>query len=350
MSLLFRSADGSSWPVEKCPTELLKWYATANNRSITQEHRDAAIDELSRRPEEPEEAKPPTASNRSREPKKSTALAKTDTASLTFALNSASEINERLALLEQQVNLVSPAMFVGEVPDGFQIVSSIVRVDTSVNSSGYVESDDLIHMGSGKFMLSGTALKRVQSAAGVSWSRSESGRTDDRSQMNYWEYTAVGYVSDLDGTKRRITGTYELDLRDGSAQVEEIFAQAKQREEKERKKNPKYEGDGGAAALRAKRRFGAALAETGAKNRALVDMGFKRTQKIEDWKKPIVAVRLMFTGRTEDPELRREFSRMLAAQAIGSSIPALYPTSEPRQLPAVRPIEVEPELVEGEVQ
>jgi hypothetical protein len=130
-------------------------------------------------------------------------------------------------------------------------------------------------------------------------------------------------------------------MRDGSAQVEEVVEKALERE-----KDPNFKGirDGGKSAVRAKRRFGAALAETGAKNRALVDMGFKRTRTLEEWKKPIVAVRLMFTGRTEDPELRREFSRMMAAQALGTSMPSLYPShAEPRQLSAHDPIDIDPE-------
>lgn len=335
--ITFRTKSGKTYTPADAPIELLKWYATANNNTITDAQREAAVDELSRRPEEPSTSEGPP------EPKgQSKALAKVNSSELTFALTSATEINERLAALESQVNLVAPAMFVGELPEGFQIVSSVVRVDTRTNEKGYIEGDDLIYMG-GKYMLSGTALKRVQSASGVSWSRAESGRTDDRTIVNYWEYVAVGYVTDLDGTRRRITGTYELDMREGSGQYDEIVEQAKQREAKERKKNANYQGDGGAAAIRAKRRFGAALAETGAKNRALCDMGFKRTQRLEDWKKPIVAVRLMFTGRTDDPELRREFSKMLAAQAIGASMPALYPAAQTAALPP-RTVDVEPDF------
>jgi hypothetical protein len=333
MSITFRDTKGHEYTVETAPAELLR--AAEKSDKASPAARAAAEAELNRRAElggdepDPEVVKAPA------KPPAGTALVKAS--DLTFALTNVEAINQKLAELESKVILLSPALYVGELPEGFQLVSSVIRIDLSKNEKGYVESDDVVHMGGKKFMLSGTAMKRVQRGAAVTWGNGECGRTDDRSTMNVWEYTAVGYVTDIDGSRRRITGTYEVDLRDGSAQYEEIVEQAKERQAK-----PNYKGevDGGKAAVRAKRRFGMQLAETGAKNRALCDMGFKRSYTLEELKKPIVAVRLMFTGKTDDPILKRQFSTMLAAQAIGVAMPALYPAAEPAQLPAPRVMDI----------
>ena len=73
-------------------------------------------------------------------------------------------------------------------------------------------------------------------------------------------------------------------------------------------------------------------AESKAKLRALRSLGIKTSFTQEELKLPFAVARLMWTGRTADPELRRMFAEKQADAMIGANA-ALY-GSPPRQLPA----------------
>ena len=130
-------------------------------------------------------------------------------------------------------------------------------------------------------------------------------------------YTAVGYVRNFDGTPREIFGTKEMDLREGSAQVEALVERAQgQKADGTDRKDPKKQ-------IREMRLHLLSHAETKAKLRAIRSLGIKSGYTEEELRKPFAVARVMWTGRTDDPELRRMFAEKTADAMLGG-ITSLY--------------------------
>src|SRR5690606_27908444 len=170
----------------------------------------------------------------------------------------------------------------------------------------------------GRLGLAGDTLNRIAAAAGLTWDPHASGRLDDGSDPHYCHYRAVGHVRHFDGSIRTVTGEVEIDAREGSPQIEEIRSKAAARARKDNRKN-----DGGEAQIRELRKFLLRHAESKAKNRAIACMGVKRSYAPAELQKPFAVARLMWTGQTDDPELRREFARMHAERMLDGTA-ALY--------------------------
>jgi hypothetical protein len=92
------------------------------------------------------------------------------------------------------------------------------------------------------------------------------------------------------------------------------------------------------------------LAETKAKSRAIRSLGVRTAYEPAELAKGFAVLRLQFTGRSEDPEVEREVSIMIARRALGASA-MLYNTPggeramlQPREkTPVPRVVDVEPE-------
>jgi hypothetical protein len=318
--LIFRSRQGQ-FTIDKCPVVLLKWYSQ-NEDPKWAKHREAAIDELSRRPAEdvptaavraPSEPPTPNAATPvERKPvataqASGTALAKQEWKLSAFVSKEAEVLNERLAKITDTCHLITPTTVFGDMPPGYAAQVTIVAVN---------KTEDCVNI-EGNLMLSAHTLKRVSTAVGISWDMALTKRTDDNGQRIYWSFQAVGVYTDIDGEKRQLSGVYELDLRDDSARVRSIFAKefkkatddADEEFDKTRGGKPDSELDDYWDHLMEKsesrhklsaekeidglRKNGLTRAETGAKSRAIAEL-IKRSERGNNaWSKPIACVRLI---------------------------------------------------------
>ncbi len=239
--------------------------------------------------------------------------------SLGKAIRDPQAVTKFLSELAQNYHLVGPATSVDMLPEGFGVAVSYVQVNP----------DDCYDVGNGKLALPNNELKRIAVAAGLTWDTERSGRIDNGRDPHLAAYRAVGSYRAFDGTVLTVSGSVEIDMRDGSPQLEALRAAAVRR-------NAKDNGDGEIMMIR---KFIVRHAETKAKLRAIADMGIRRAYAAQELSKPFAISRLTWTGETEDVGLRREFARMFADNFFASSR-VLYGAAAAtpvRQLPAPKP-------------
>ncbi len=231
---------------------------------------------------------------------------------VTGAYRNPEAVTPRLQSAAENFNLVSPATSAPVLPEGCSIVLSAVVVDVK---------NDTYDVGDGKLGLSKAVLDRIGAAAGVSWDAQQSGRMDDGSHPHYCVYRAVGWTRHLDGTEVQLLGTKEMDLRDGSAQIAAMWERYKRAKEKyDRGGSSKgYPPKEPTAQINEMRLHILSHAETKARLRAIRSMGVKSGYTKEELQKPFVVARLMFSGHSNDPELRRAFAMKTADSMLGGS-------------------------------
>lgn len=234
---------------------------------------------------------------------------------LTGTYRVASEANSRMEWAQRNCHLIAPATSVGALPEGCGIAMSLVQVDAAL---------DTYDVGMGKRGLSKSVLQRLASALGVSWDPSASGRLDVASDPYYCRWRAVGQYRSFDGQLQVMHAEKELDLRDGSPTCQALEAQAK-------RSNRTANGQ-----IREVRAHIQSHAETKAQLRAIRSLGIKTSYTKAELDKPFVAARVMFTGQTDDPELRRVFAAKTADSFLSGSR-SLYggPGSVP--MPSIEP-------------
>lgn len=230
------------------------------------------------------------------------------------SFESGSRANEILAAAAERFHLVSPASSVGSLPEGCEVATSFVQIDTANES---------YDVGMGKRGLSKVALDRIASAAGISWDPIASCRLDDGSDPYYVSFRAVGTLRGFDGTPVTIVGTKEMDLRPRSPQLESLEAKAKAK------------GKSSDAQVREMRLHIMGHAESKARLRAIRSIGIRTSYTPDELAKPFLIARLVFTGRTDDPELGRAFA-MVRANAMLGGMAAMY-GAPAAQLPASQP-------------
>lgn len=260
---------------------------------------------------------------------KSTALANTGGAqimqrpsqSIVGSYADAAKADAALRAMSEAYHLVAPATSCGSLPLGHEVSISLVYVNAETETSS---------VGGGKVSLAATALKRIAAAASIDWDDEKSRRLDNGRDPHYVHFKAVGIVKNLDGTKRRVTGEVEIDMREGSPQVIAMEQRA-------------GEGKNFQSQLRDTRNFILRHAETKAKSRAIADMGVRRSYTKAELEKPFAVARLSFTGRTEDPQLQAVFASKIADAALGAG-QSLYgtpvgmrPQQSPPELPGHAP-------------
>ena len=171
--------------------------------------------------------------------------------------------------------------------------------------------------------ISGSSLARMAIAAGIVWlpKAQEIGTVP-----NLWRYCAHGAVMGYDGSPQTITGTAEVDLRDGSAQIggwtPSKWRGLAMRNSKLLKRNPK-------AAIQQTihgwtdqrvlltRRHGLRVAETKAKNAAIRTFGLKSTYTVEELSRPFVVCRVIYLPDMTDESVKKA----VVAQALrGASV------------------------------
>lgn len=205
-----------------------------------------------------------------------------------------------LKAASRTAHLVSPAPTFGLLPPGFGVRLAAVLVDSRTETYPIP--------GGSKLGLSKVALDKIGHALGLSWDPVQSRRLDDGRDPRYCRYRAVGSYLGPDGIRHFVSAEKELDLRDGSPTVEGLHEQQK----------AKGKGDA-TKQVRELRMHIVSHAETKARLRAIRSMGIRTSYDKDELEKPFVAVQVMFTGQTEDPELRREFAKMQAAAALGGT-------------------------------
>jgi hypothetical protein len=244
------------------------------------------------------------------------------------SMNDPKAVTKHLTELALSHHIVSPATTVDALPPGCGVAVNYVLVDPSTEKGGprevYKVGDDL--------GLSGTTLAKIGAAAGVDWDASQSGRLDNGSDPHYCHFRAVGHVRNLDGSVRTLTGEVEIDARQGSPQIDEIKQKAARRDQP---------NDGGASQILELRKFLLRHAESKAKNRAIASMGLKRSYTKAELAKPFAVCRLMWTGQTDDPELKRVFAEKTADAMIGG-MASLYGRPAPQPAPAAHALPAPP--------
>lgn len=198
-------------------------------------------------------------------------------------------------------HLISPSTSASSLPLGCEVSMSIVRLNVTT---------DAHTVGGGKYSLLKHALKMLANAAGISFLPGESHRLDDERDPRYVHYRAVGVWQALDGNILPVTADKELDLRDGSDQTNEVLAQATGDNEKAKR-------DRGEKTLRAMRANILSHAQTKAELRAIRAALGIRAYTVQDFEKPWVVAKLIFTGRSQDPGLMRENAAAIRDKMLG---------------------------------
>lgn len=264
--------------------------------------------------------------SRPRNPPPRRAIERVDPSSyrdLLGAYSDAKAATEAMEKLAEIGHLISPAPAVASVPEGCEILVAAV----------YIDPDRETYSIAGDVGLSKVALNKLAGAAGICWS-TESRRMDDGSDRQYVHWCSVGHVRDFSGQLVPHVANKRMDLRDDSPTARDL----------QNRSENKARRTGGQVAdwrsqLRDMRLFILEHAETKAKNRLLRDALHLRTSYTADeLRKPFFAVRLQFTGRTSDPELRRLFAARIADSFLGASAAMFGPAATPPVLPPASPM------------
>lgn len=240
-------------------------------------------------------------------------------------------VTDLLRDADEHFHVITPATVCPHLPEGFEIATTSVTID--VDRETYdarprrerqaeraAQVRAMTHGGDRSNeprCLGKSALDRIALAAGVSWDAVQTRRIDDGSHPHFCVHQAVGTIRQFDGTLAVLPiGTRPIDLRLGSRQIagmsDERVAQMRATIER--------------------------LSETMARLRVLRSLGIRSSyERQELLKKPFLVVHLLFTGATDDPELRKMFARMTAEAVLGAQR-SLY--GAPASLAAPVPVEL----------
>ncbi len=199
-------------------------------------------------------------------------------------------------------NLLVPSIQIINNVQKFQKIAVEV-----VNVSANPKDGDVFKVGKkdGKdqFSLMKTPLRRISNAVGISWIPNECHRVDNRSDRDYFEYAVAGWITKPDGSKMNISGVKAIDVQ---TYVSERRMKL-QHDFEDKKLKKWYDGpvikDKEEARIIIerecqkteieRRKHGLALAESGAKNRAIRDIGnLKGAYTAEELAKPFIILRV----------------------------------------------------------
>jgi len=236
-------------------------------------------------------------------------------------------LQKRLEDFGARYNFLSPVVSIEWIPDFYSISAVRVPVDTrSMKEGGEVfevgwakESKDK------KFSLSKAPIERIAMAAGADVLQVL--RTDDRTDPHYCECSALVSIPDVGtGRSRRVQGTAEIDLREGSALCEKMarenekayqarLARAEREgwSKKPTKSDPRVRvGEMRATIVR--------RCETAAILRAYRrGFGIKSHYTYDELARPFLVLRLVESGHCDDPEARKAYTQMALARMAGAS-------------------------------
>lgn len=285
-----------------------KW-AASNQRKL-----DAVIAEIERRASGGAHVEAPPVAAATAPPAAATAAPKTAIA-LGASIAEGGNLMATLEKLSESAILVAPTVACQRLPEGVEVVISMVRADT--------KSKDVyptVHRGKDappkpddELGLSGALLFRIAAAAGMTWVRDATVRVDDGKNPYRVYYRTWVRWQDIDGSFHEVPGECDCDLSDGGAQAIEIVNKAKQRDREPEKQ------------LAEARKFIQRSTLTKAMDSAIrkaLGLRHSYTRK-ELEEKPFAVVKPFFTGHTDDPALKPLFAQIVA-QRFGLAVPQLY--------------------------
>ncbi len=221
----------------------------------------------------------------------------------------------RLRIAAENFNLISPTLS-GSLPEGCEAIFSPVLID--------IQRETYRLPGSSKLGLSKQALQRIAAAAGLSWMPSESRRLDDGSDPHYCHYRAVAMRKNFDGSLAMLMAEKVMDLREGSAQVESMVSKSDSKAARGGTADSRTAGlEKVRKQLVETRLHILGHAETKAQLRVIRSLGIATGYDEATLQKPFVVVSVSFTGRTDDPELKKIFGHEIARNMLGAHA-ALY--------------------------
>lgn len=245
------------------------------------------------------------------------------------------QLIEGVRKLHGKFNVCMPITQPDLIPEMYAVALRPVAIDTRVDQKGKPLGPDVYQdqRDRSKYGLTKIGLAKFAAAANISWHPAYTGRVDDRTEQWVRSYRAVGVVLGLDATPRYITAHKTIDLRatkwgekrstwDGKEKVTRIVTEG-----------GKDALGMSELALQQARQFIDEVCESKAMNRVLRNYAFvKGLYTREELDKPFVISALVFTGHTEDPELRREVARAMAERAIGSTTALFGPAPSANHL------------------
>jgi hypothetical protein len=211
---------------------------------------------------------------------------------------------ELLNKIEQDYNLVG-AIAIGEMPLGHSVLMTVVRV----GEREWFKTDQGV-------ALSGNALTRIADAAGVSIIGSVQSQYDPRGLSSFDVMIAR---QELSGSIRSMSAMGQIDMRPGTKEYEGYVEAGEARLEKARAEKWKSLPDP-LGQIKMKLKHLPALAQTKAYLQAVRKLlSLNKSFTDAEAKKPFVVLKLAFTGKTDDPALRRMFARGLMQAALGGT-------------------------------
>lgn len=221
----------------------------------------------------------------------------------------------------QNTNLISPAMACPNLPLGFELAFTRVDINPEPRFKEVYKQSD------GGLSLTKVGLEKIQKGAGIRLDPKLTRKLDNGEDPLFAVYEFVGYYRDFDGTMCPVKGTKELDLHDDSAEIAKIRSRQKSQ----------TAGDNEINELR---RFISGHAESKAKNRGIRSFGIKSSYTDEELRQPFTCIRLIRTGRCEDPATQLMLTKMiheeymLAEQSLFGGSHLIATGKEPAALPA----------------
>lgn len=259
-----------------------------------------------------------------------------------------------LAWQAEGCHVLTPATRIQRFAPNWGASVSHVVLDSTVNDNGrgtdvYFDPSTM-KKDLGERGISKIGLDKIIRCAGISWDPNLSARVDPRTAIHLWEFRAVGVGLDFDGMPFTITGTREIDLRDGSAQIggwsPELWQAEIEKAKRERRELKSINGWSDRRVLAA-RAHGLQLCETKAKDRAGRTLGLSHIYTVKQLQKPFIVVKATYMPDMNDAETRsmvteqalRGTRAMFAPQVTRATVLDITPREyrePPRALPAAR--------------
>lgn len=198
--------------------------------------------------------------------------------------------------------LLSPSQQVAQVLDGTSIAISAFRVDVVLET--FADDEEPTRRIPNKVF-----LDQVVRELGVGWIADHCRRTDDQHNAHIRSFQAGGRIQEFHGAWRPIQAHSEVDLTNNSPLVRKISARFGERSRLE---------------IERRRQFITGLADTGARLRAVRQLGVRDWYSSGDLAKAFFCARVIFHGQSASPETKAIFDKAVA-EAFVSASSALFP-------------------------
>jgi hypothetical protein len=228
-------------------------------------------------------------------------LVKRDTTALaipTAPITSSDVIDNAIeSVRKHRFNLLGSVRPGMPIPEGYAITLATVDLPTSDSALWY-------KVDGGKLAPSKVALDRLAELAGISDEYTK--RVDDGKTPFRWEYESSVLIRALDGSTRRVIRRREVDLSDTGPDFTLAVESAK--------RAGKYKEGSVPAQIQQARKFGAAICESKAHNRAVrAALGIAAAMEPAKAEKPFVVPKLTWVPPRDNAAIQQ----MIAAKELG---------------------------------